>query len=172
MRLDPPLDDRDHVRGPTGAPLELVMYGDFQCPFCTAAQGMVARVRERAGEELRFAYRHFPLPDIHPDAELAAQAAEAAATQGAFWPMHDRLYATGGRLAESDLVGYAAELGLDADRVAVELRSGTHIARVTRDVDGGRRSGVVATPTFFANGRAVAGAFDAGSLLVALRADA
>jgi Na+:H+ antiporter, NhaA family len=168
MRLDPPLGD-DHVTGPPGAPLELVMYGDFQCPYCTAAQGILARVRDRLGDELRFGFRHFPLPDLHPDAEAAAQASEAAAAQGAFWPMHDRLYAAAGRLSVPELVAYARELGLDADRVAEELSTGAHVPRVQRDISSGARSGVAATPAFFANGTRVDGAFDAGSLIAALR---
>ena len=145
------------------------MYGDFQCPFCVAAQGIVARVRDRLANELRFGFRHFPLHDVHPDAELAAQAAEAAAAQGAFWPMHDRLYASGGRLASADLVAAAAELGLDAERVADELAGGVHAARVQRDVDSGLQSGVMGTPAFFANGVRVDGSFDAASLVAALQ---
>jgi protein-disulfide isomerase len=148
MRLDPPLDDdHDHVSGPTGAPLELVMYGDFQCPFCAAAQGILARVRDRLGDDLRFGFRHFPLDEVHPEAEIAAQASEAAAAQGAFWPMHDRLYAAGGRLAVPDLLRAATELGLDERRIAAELEAGTHTARVRRDVDSGTRSGVTGTWT-------------------------
>jgi NhaA family Na+:H+ antiporter len=168
--LDPPLGPGDHVAGTPGADLELVMYGDFQCPYCTAAQGPVRRVRERLGDRLRFAFRHFPIPELHPDAERAAQAAEAAAAQGAFWPMHDALYASGGRLHEDEVVAAAAALGLDAERLRAELRAGTHAARVARDVESGRRSGVVGTPGFFANGRLVEGAFDAGSLVEALTA--
>lgn len=147
------------------------MYGDFQCPFCVAAQGIVARVRDRLGDELRFGFRHFPLRDVHPDAELAAQASEAAAAQGHFWQMHDRLYSSGGRLSHGDLLRAAAELGLDADRVAAELDAGIHALRVQRDVDSGERSGVPGTPAFFANGTLVEGSFDAASLIAALRAD-
>jgi NhaA family Na+:H+ antiporter len=171
MRLDPPLaPDGDHVSGPPGAPLELVMYGDFQCPFCVAAQGIVARVRGRLGDELRFGFRHFPIRELHPDAEMAAQASEAAAAQGAFWPMHDRLYGSGGRLQRADLIAAARELGLDAGRIAAELDAGVHAERVQRDLDSGLRSGVEGTPAFFANGLRVEGSFDAASLIAALRA--
>jgi protein-disulfide isomerase len=166
--LDPPLGPDDHVAGPAGAPLELVMYGDFQCPYCAAAQGPVRRVRERLGDELRFAFRHFPIAEIHPDAPRAAEAAEAAAAQGAFWEMHDAMYASGGRLREEELVATAADLGLDAERLRVELRDGTRAARVERDLESGRRSGVTGTPGFFVNGVAHDGAFDAGSLIEAL----
>ena len=168
VSLDPPLQADDHVAGPPDARLVLVMYGDFQCPYCTAAQSSLRRVRERLGDRLRFVFRHFPLPEVHPDAQRAAEASEAAAAQGAFWPMHDALYAGRGLLSEADVVRYAADLGLDADRVRDELRAGTHAARVVRDVESGRRSEVRGTPTFFANGVRVEGAFDAGSLIEAL----
>jgi len=91
--LDPPLGGADHVTGDPAAPYELVMYGDFECPYCAAAQSILARVRARLGDELRFAFRHFPLEQVHPHARHAAEASEAAAAQGAFWPMHDALYA-------------------------------------------------------------------------------
>ncbi|MEA2285253.1 MAG: Na+:H+ antiporter, NhaA family [Solirubrobacteraceae bacterium] len=168
--LDPPLGDGDHVTGAPGADLELVMYGDFQCPYCAAAQGPVRRVRERLGDRLRFAFRHFPIPELHPDAQRAAEAAEAAGDQGAFWPMHDALYASGGRLGEGKIVAAADALGLDAERLRAELRAGAHAPRVARDVESGRRSGVTGTPSFFANGRLVEGSFDAGSLVEALTA--
>jgi NhaA family Na+:H+ antiporter len=167
-QLDPPLGPGDHVTGADAAPFELLMYGDFQCPYCTAAQGSVRRVRERLGDELRFAFRHFPIEELHPDARRAAEAAEAAAAQGAFWAMHDALYSSGGRLHEDEIVATAAALGLDAERLRAELRDGTHAARVEGDRESGVRSGVTGTPAFFANGRLVAGAFDAGSLIEAI----
>jgi len=167
-RLTPPLRPDDHVDGPADAPLELVMYGDFQCPFCAAAQPILSRVRERLEGRLRFGFRHFPLPELHPDAERAAQASEAAAAQGAFWPMHDALYGARGRLGPDDVVGLAAGLGLDAERLRAELADGTHAARVAADAESGRASGVAGTPTFFADGVRHAGAFDAQSLLAAL----
>jgi protein-disulfide isomerase len=166
--LTPPLQALDHVDGPVGAPLELVMYGDFQCPYCTAAQPIVARVRTRLEDRLRFAFRHFPLPEVHPDAQRAAEASEAAAAQGAFWPFHDAAYANRGHLAEADLGPLFRGLGLDAERLVAELRSGVHAVRVERDVASGRASGVDGTPAFFANGARVTGAFDAGSLVQAL----
>ena len=172
MDLTPPLSGEDHVDGSSAGPLELVMYGDFQCPYCAAAFPIVSRVRERLEGRLLFAFRHFPLRDIHPDAEPAAQAAEAAAAQGAFWPMHDRLYESRGALGRDDLVAYAGELGLEVDRFASELDSGTHAPRVQRDVESGTRSGVTGTPAFFANGRRHEGSFDASSLIAALEASA
>ena len=168
--LTPPLSAEDHVDGPDGAELELVMYGDFQCPYCTAAYPIVKRIRDQLGGRLLFGFRHFPLREVHPDAQRAAEASEAAAAQGAFWPMHDRLYEARGALSHADLISHAAELGLDADRVAAELDSSTHAPRVQRDVDSGLASGVTGTPGFFVGGRLHAGSFDAASLIAALEA--
>jgi Na+:H+ antiporter, NhaA family len=166
--LTPPLGPDDHVDGPTDAPLELVMYGDFQCPFCTAAQPILRRVRERLGGRLRFAFRQYPLRSLHPDAERAAQASEAAAAQGAFWPMHDALYGLRGELGLADIVAAAARIGLDAERLRAELEAGTYAAAVQADVDSGNASGVTGTPTFFAGGIRHTGAFDAQSLIAAV----
>jgi protein-disulfide isomerase len=170
--LTPPLSAEDHVDGPNGAELELVMYGDFQCPYCTAAYPIVKRIRDQLAGRLLFAFRHFPLREVHPDAQRAAEASEAAAAQGAFWPMHDRLYEARGALSHADLISHAAELGLDGDRVAAELDSSAHAPRVQRDVDSGLASGVIGTPGFFVGGRLHAGSFDAASLIAALEASA
>src|SRR3954470_6713088 len=129
-RLTEPVHAADHVRGEAGADLELVMYGDFECPYCTASQGILARVERRLAGRLRFVFRHFPVDGVHPHAREAAEAAEAAAAQGAFWEMHDALYGARGHLATDDLVRAARELGLDGDRVAAEVGSGAHAARV------------------------------------------
>ena len=166
----PPLDPEDHVAGPPEAPLELIMYGDFQCPFCTAAQSIVARVRKRLDGRLRFAFRHLPLHEVHPDAQRAAEAAEAAAAQGAFWEMHDALYANGGRFEDEDLAALAKRLGLDVQRFRAELADGTHAARVARDADAARAAGIAGTPAFIVNGTHHDDAFDAGSLVAALEA--
>ena len=167
--LATPLDTDDHVAGPPDAPLELVMYGDFQCPFCSAAQPILRRVRDRLDGRLRFAFRHLPLTGVHPDAQRAAEASEAAAAQGAFWPMHDALYGLRGRLGVEDIAGAAAALGLDVPRLREELAAGTHVARVQADVESGIASGVGGTPTFFVGGERHAGAFDAQSLIAALQ---
>jgi protein-disulfide isomerase len=166
--LTPPLSAEDHVDGPERAELELVMYGDFQCPYCTAAYPIVRRIRDQLAGRLLFAFRHFPLREIHPDAERAAETAEAAAAQGAFWQMHDRMYESAGALSREDLIGYASELGLDSERVGAELDSGVHQARVQRDFDSGMASGVTGTPGFFVGGRLYGGSFDAQSLTAAL----
>jgi formate-nitrite transporter family protein len=144
------------------------MFGDFQCPYCTAAHPIIRRIRDQMAGRLLFAFRHFPLRDIHPDAERAAEAAEAAAAQGAFWQMHDRMYESGGALSREDLIGYASELGLDFERVGTELDSEAHRPRVQRDVDSGISSGVTGTPGFFVGGRLYGGSFDAQSLRTAL----
>jgi Na+:H+ antiporter, NhaA family len=167
--LDPPLGPDDHVTGPDDAPYELVMYGDFQCPYCVAAQSIVRRVRERLDGRLRFAFRHMPLPGLHPLAQKAAEVSEAAAAQGRFWPMHDRLYAARGRLSDAELIEHAAALGLDVDRVRAELAAGVHAQRVDRDERSARAAGVQGTPAFFVNGVLLDGAFDAGSLVSALQ---
>lgn len=154
--------------GPQGAELELVMYGDFQCPYCAGAFPILKRVRDRLSGRLLYAFRHFPLRDVHPGAQRAAEVSEAAAAQGAFWPMHDRLYESRGALPEGDLIAHARELGLDADRVAAEIASGAHADRVQRDVESGLACGVAGTPAFFVNGRPHGGSFDAQTLVAAL----
>jgi Na+:H+ antiporter, NhaA family len=166
----PPLDDSDHILGPADAPLELIMYGDFQCPYCTAAQSIVARVRKRLDGRLRFVFRHLPLHEVHPDAQRAAEASEAAAAQGRFWEMHDALYSSGGHFSSDDLDALAGRLGLDVERFRAELSDGTHTARVERDAGAARAAGIAATPAFIVNGRPHTDAFDAGSLVEALEA--
>ena len=148
------------------------MYGDFQCPYCTAAYPIIRRIRDQLAGRLLFAFRHFPLRDVHPDAERAAEAAEAAAAQGAFWEMHDAMYESRGALSREELIGHARELGLDAERVAADLDSEVHGPRVQRDVDSGLSSGVRGTPSFFVGGRLHRGSFDASSLIAALEASA
>ena len=167
--LDPPLGPADHVTGPADAAYELVMYGDFQCPYCVASMSILRRVRERLDGRLRFAFRHLPLP-AHPDADHAAQAAEAAAAQDAFWPMYDALYAARGRLSLDDLAGHAAAIGLDGERVRREVLAGVHAERVARDERSAQAAGITGTPAFFVNGVLHDGSFDAGSLVDALAA--
>lgn len=152
-RLAPPVDpERDHVRGPEDAPVTLVEYGDFGCPHCRDARETVRRLLQRRGSDVRFVFRHFPLENRHPGARLAAEAAEAAAAQGAFWDMHDHLFRQQGRLAREELVAAAEELGLDVDRFRRELDDEVHADRVEADFDSGVRSGVNGTPTFFVDG--------------------
>jgi protein-disulfide isomerase len=164
----PSLDGDDHVAGPPDAPLELIMYGDFQCPYCSASQSIVRRVRTRLDGRLRFAFRHLPLHEVHPEAQKAAEASEAAAAQGKFWEMHDALYANGGKLASADLAELAQRLGLDVERFRAELIDGAYAGRVARDEDAARAAGIAATPAFIVNGVPHTGSFDAGSLVEAL----
>jgi protein-disulfide isomerase len=170
--LTVPIGGRDHVLGPPTATLTLLEYGDYECPFCRAAQDPVERLLQVAGDGLRYAYRHFPLTQIHPHAQQAAEASEAAAAQDAFWEMHGLLFERQDRLATRDLLGYAATLGLDVARFAAELGSRVHAPRVREDFMSGVRSGVNGTPTFFVNGRRHNGGWDFASLLAALRSSA
>jgi len=166
--LSPPLEQLDHLRGEPGAPLELVMFGDFQCPFCLGAQSILRRVRKRLGERLVFAFRHLPIPERHPLAPMAAEASEAAAAQGAFWEYHDALYAAQPKLSRETMLAVAGDLGLDVERLVGELDAGIHRDRVERDLASAQASGATGTPTFFANGIRHLGAYDASSLIEAL----
>jgi protein-disulfide isomerase len=167
-RLSPPLEDIDHVRGERGAEFELVMFGDFQCPFCLGAQSILKRVRERLGDRLVFGFRHLPIPERHPLAPLAAQASEAAAAQGHFWEYHDALFAAQPRLSRQTMLEVGRDLGLDAERMAAEIDSDAHTPRIERDLASAAASGATGTPTFFANGKRHFGAYDASSLIEAL----
>lgn len=169
-RLTPPLEEIDHVRGEPGAEFELVMFGDFQCPFCLGAQSVLRRVRERLDGRLLFAFRHLPIPEKHPLALIAAEASEAAAAQGKFWEFHDAIYAEQPKLSRETILRVAGELDLDAERIAAELDAGSHLPRVERDLASAAASGATGTPTFFVNGVRFSGAYDASSLVEALAA--
>jgi protein-disulfide isomerase len=166
--LTPPLDEVDHLRGELGRPLELVMFGDFQCPFCLGAQSVLRRVHERLGDRLVFAFRHLPIPERHPLAPLAAEASEAASAQGRFWEYHDVLFQAQPKLSRETMLEVASEVGLDAERVAAEIGSGVHHERVERDRRSAEASGATGTPSFFVNGSRHYGAYDASSLVEAL----
>ena len=165
MVLDRPVDPaRDHIRGPEDAPLTLVEYSDFECPFCGRSTGVVRELRERFGDELRYVFRHLPLTDVHAYAELAARAAEAAGAQGRFWEMHDLLFAHQDELEPEDLLGYAGELRLDVERFAGDLEAERHAERVREDVASAEASGARGTPTFFIGDRRHVGSYDADRL--------
>jgi protein-disulfide isomerase len=168
--LTPPLDETDHIRGELGRPLELVMFGDFQCPFCLGAQSVLRRVHERLGDRLVFAFRHLPIPERHPLAPLAAEASEAAAAQGKFWEYHDALFPAQPRLSRETMLEVGRDLGLDAERMAAEIDSGIHRPRVERDLESAAASGATGTPSFFVNGKRHYGAYDASSLVEELEA--
>ena len=162
--LSVPVGPDDWSAGPENAPVTLVEYGDFECPHCGSMEPVLQELRRLAGQNLRFVYRHFPLTSSHPYAEQAAEAAEAAGMQGAFWPMHDTLFAHQDALTTRDLVDYAAALGLDARTVATALANGTYEPNVREDFMSGVRSGVSGTPTFFINGVRYDGDYDLQSL--------
>ena len=165
-----PVDPRrDHVRGPADAPVTLVEYSDFECPYCGLAEPIVRELLADFGD-VRYVWRHLPLHDVHPHAQFAAEAAEAAAAQGAFWPMHDLLLAHQGALTGRDLLEYAGQLGLDTTRFAADMRSHAGAGHVAEDVDSADLSGVSGTPTFFVNGMRHYGAYDIDSLSAAVRA--
>jgi Na+/H+ antiporter NhaA len=169
--LDPPFDPRrDHIRGPVDAPLTLVEFADFECPFCGRATGLARELRARFGDDLRYAIRQLPLIDVHPHAELAAQATEEAAVQGKFWEMHDILFKHQDALELEDLLGYAGEIGLDVEQMAEALADGRHAERVRKDVVSADLSGARGTPTFFVNGRRHIGRYDAETLAAELEA--
>jgi protein-disulfide isomerase len=167
--LAAPVDPhRDHLRGPTSAPVTVVEYGDFECPYCGQAEPIVRQLLADFGD-VTYVWRHLPLSDVHPNAELAAEASEAAAAQGAFWPMHDLLLSHQDELKGADLLGYAEQLGLDVDRFRSDLRRRSGAARIAEDVDSAELSGVSGTPTFFINGRRHVGAYDIATLSAAVR---
>jgi Na+/H+ antiporter NhaA len=162
--LDTPVDpERDHVRGPEDAPVTLLEYGDFQCPYCGQAEPVVRELLRDFGD-VRYVWRHLPLNDVHPNAQLAAEASEAAAAQGAFWEMYDMLLSHQEALGGSDLVGYAEGLGLDTERFREDLRRHAAAERIAEDVDSADMSAVSGTPTFFINGRRHYGAYDIDTL--------
>jgi protein-disulfide isomerase len=168
VALTPPVGAHDHVQGPDDAPLTLVQYGDYECPYTRKSIPIVHGLQRELGDRLRFVYRHFPLTQIHPHALHAAEAAEAAAAQGRFWPLHEHLFAHQHELEDGQLVDHARAVGLDTERVARELAAHAHRARVQADLQSGLASGVQGTPTFFINGARHVGPYDLETLLAAL----
>ena len=168
----PVSDERDHVQGSPGAPVTLVEYGDYECPYCGAAYPIVKELQTRLGERLRFVFRNFPITTSHPHAEQAAEAAEGAAAQGRFWEMHDHLYEHQQHLEDADLHAYAEQLGLDVARFDKELAGHAHADRVREDFMSGVRSGVNGTPTFYINGKRHDSSYDIDTLLAALESAA
>ncbi len=165
VRVDP---ERDHLRGPAEAPVTVVEYGDFECPYCGRAEPVVRELLADFGD-VRYVWRHLPLSDVHPNAELAAEASEAAGAQGAFWEMHDLLLDHQGELRPRDLQAYAERLDLDLERYRDDLRRHAHAPRIEEDVDSADISGVTGTPTFFVNERRHDGAYDIDTLSAAVR---
>jgi Na+/H+ antiporter NhaA len=159
----------DHIRGPEWAPVTLVEYGDYECPYCGQAEVAIRELLDQFGDELRYVWRHLPLNDVHPNAQMAAEATEAAGAQGAFWPMHDRLLVAQDQLTANDLAHHAEELGLDVERFWDDLRRRKYAERIADDVASADASGVAGTPSFFINGRRHQGAYDAETLGAAVR---
>ena len=151
-QLNPPIGEQDNVQGLPDAVVTLVEYGDFECGSCGLAYPIVKAIQAEFGDQLRFAFRHFPLTAVHPNAEKAAEAAEAAGAQGHFWQMHDMLFEHQSALEFTHLLMYAEAIGLDMTNFTQEMEAGIHMPRVRSDFNGGARCGVNATPTFFING--------------------
>jgi protein-disulfide isomerase len=158
-RLTPPVSERDHSSGPEDAPVTLVEYGDYECPYCGMAYAVVKSAQRELGNQLRFVFRNFPLAEAHPHAKLAAEAAEAAAAQGKFWEMHDALFEHQDALEAEDIIGYAKSLGLDMAQFGRDLKDPKYTKRVREDFRSGVRSGVNGTPTFFINGNRYEGSW-------------
>jgi protein-disulfide isomerase len=160
----------DHVLGPAGAPATVLEYGDYECPYCRGAARDVHRMLEEYPGLIRFAFRNFPIPELHPHAEQAAEAAEAAAAQGKFWPMYEILLRPSSDLDPGSLLGYADQVGLDLDRFRREVTGRAYAARIERDVREGMRNGVNATPKFYVNGARIDGKLPLEGLEDAIRA--
>jgi Na+/H+ antiporter NhaA len=167
QEVDP---EEDRIRGPEHAPVTIVEYGDFECPYCGRAEPIVRQLLADLGDDVRYVYRYLPLTDVHPHAQMAAEAAEAAGAQGQFWEMHDLLFDNQKALRPVDLVRYAQQLGLDIDRFRNELRTREHAGRIARDVESAELSAVSGTPTFFINGQRHHGAYDIDTLKAAVKA--
>ena len=169
-RLTVPVGERDHSEGPLDAPVMLVEYGDYQCPYCGAAYPVVKRIQKELGDDLRFVFRNFPLTNAHPQAEWAAETAEAAAAQGKFWEMHDVLYENQRFFDDENyFIPLETKLKLDVAKIAREVAGRAHAARIEEDFLSGVRSGVNGTPTFFIDGTRYDGPPDFGPLLDSLR---
>jgi protein-disulfide isomerase len=169
MSLAKPVDQTDHVLGPEDAPVTLVEYGDFQCPHCRAAHFYLKNVLATMGDDMRFVFRHMPLAQIHPMAQPAAEAAEAAGAQGKFWPMHDSIYENQDLLSPALLTRLGQRLGLDMQRFVDDVNSHRFLPKVKEDFMSAVRSGAAGTPTFFINGEQYEGSYDDEALIEALR---
>lgn len=146
------VNSKDQFQGHANAAIELVEYGDYQCPHCGRAYPIIKQLQEAMGDKMKFVFRNFPLTNIHPDAMNAAVAAEAAGIQGKFWEMHDMIFEHQNRLLENDLYAYAQQLGLNVEQFQNDMLSETVLAKVEDDFESGMRSGVNGTPSFFING--------------------
>jgi protein-disulfide isomerase len=167
-RLTLRVSDRDHIEGPPNAPVQLVEFGDYECPYCGMAYPIVKELQTRLGDQMALVFRNFPLATMHLHAQHAAEAAESAGGQGRFWEMHDTLYENQQALEDENLVEYAAALGLDVPRFVRDMAEHRYAPRVREDFLSGVRSGVNGTPCFFINGMRHLGSYDLNSLLAAI----
>ncbi len=165
-----PVSERDHSQGSATAVVTLVQYGDYECPYTRLSTHVVRALQQQLGEQLRFVFRNFPLTEIHPHALHAALAAEAAAAQGKFWEMHDYIFHHQHMLEDADLEQFAEAVGLDRQQYARDMADQRALARIEEEVEGGERSGVQGTPTFFINGVLYRGSWEHDALLAALQA--
>src|SRR5437763_1271006 len=166
--LAEPVNEKDHALGPPTAPVTSVEYGDYECPDCLNAVPIIAQVRQRLGERLRFVFRHFPQSSIHPHASMAAEAAESAADQGKFWQMHEALFTHQKELADLDLSHLALTLGLEIYKFESGRSRESHRQRIQNDFESGTRSGVHKTPTLFINGQRYDGPIEADAIITAI----
>ena len=164
MALRTPVNNEDHIEGNTSAPITLLEYGDYQCPYCQKAYKMVKQIQQEMGSQLQLAFRNFPLTKIHPDAKAAAIASEAAAKQGKYWEMHDHLFENHTDFSREKLIEFAQQLGLDAATFTKDIDDTTLADKVDADFYGGMRSGVSATPTFYINNEKFEGNWLGGEL--------
>ena len=168
-KLNLPVNDRDHIQGPRTASVNLVEYGDYECPYTGQAYPIVKEIQKRLGDKLLFVFRNFPLREIHPHAEHAAEAAEAAATQGKFWEMHDYLFEHQRALDDNHLLKYAETLGINTDIFRREMSGHIYTSLIDKSLGEGIASGVEGTPTFFINGVRHNGSWDLETLLAAIK---
>jgi len=164
-QLKPPVNNKDHIGLNKNALLELVEYGDYECPDCRRAYALIKKIRQKMGDDLKFVFRNFPLTEIHPNAINAALAAEAAALQNKFWDMHDIIFQNQAHLKSEDLLFYAKTIQLDLNKFISDFQEKALLAKVEADFESGIRSGVNATPTFFINGEKYNGAWDGNELI-------
>ena len=163
--LQVPITSGDHTQGPDAAPVTLVQYADYECPYSGRAYDVIKGLQRELGDQLRFVYRNFPLREIHPHAQHAAEAAEAAGAQGTFWEMHDYLFEHQHALDDAHLREYAATIGLDTELFEQDMAQHRYAGKIEDDLLGGLQSGVQGTPTFFINGVRYEGSYDKESLL-------
>lgn len=169
MSLKPEVTKEDHMQGNANAPIELVEYGDYECPYCGEAYGYMKKIKKKFGNDLKFVFRNFPLYNVHPHAMHAAIAAEVAGDHGKFWQMHDILYENQNYLADKNLLGYAEQLGIDAGQFEAAFSDSKYVEKVESDLESGLRSGVNGTPSFFVNGQKYNGDYRSEDFLELLK---